>query len=132
MKAVYKILTNQDKVTMKYFNNIKCDPDLGEDFCAMWRIPCDCTGCVERISNPWWPNLDKTLQPRYAIKPKTCKHSSILRGYNKWYICLIDFKKETTNPKEMNIKEEIVQNSMTCVGADEIEKKDWCILNQQQ
>ena len=87
MKAVYKILNNQDKVTMKHFYHIRCDPDLDEGFCAMRRIPRSCTGCVEKISNTWLPNLDKTLQPRYAIKPETCKHSSVLLGYNKCYIC---------------------------------------------
>ena len=28
MKAVYKILNNQDRVTMKPFYSISCDPDL--------------------------------------------------------------------------------------------------------
>ena len=73
MKAVYKILNNQDKVTMKNFYHIRCDPDLVEGFCAMRHIPVDCTGCVEQLSHPWLPNLDKTLQPRYAIEPKTYK-----------------------------------------------------------
>ena len=27
MKAVYKVLNNQDKVTMKFFYHIRCDPD---------------------------------------------------------------------------------------------------------
>ena len=83
MLDVYKILNNQDKVTMKHFYHIRCDPDLDKVFCALQRISCACTACVEQIYNPWWPNLDKTLQPRYDIEPKTCKYSSILRGYNK-------------------------------------------------
>ena len=83
MKDVYKIQNHQYKVTMKHFYYIICDPDLDEVFCAMRHIPCACTGCVEQLSNPWWPNLDKNLQPRYDIKPETCKYSSILRGYNK-------------------------------------------------
>ena len=86
MKAVYKILNNKDKGTMKYFYHIRYDPDLDKGFCAMWRIPCACTGCVEQLSKPWLPNLDKTRQPRYVIEPETCKYSSILHGYNKWYI----------------------------------------------
>ena len=86
MKAVYKILNNQDKVTMKHFYHIRCDPELDEGCCAMQRIPCACNGCVEKLSNPWLPNLDKILQPHYPIKPETCKYSPILRGYNKWYI----------------------------------------------
>ena len=91
MKAVYKILDNQDKVKMKHFYHIRCDPDLSEGFCALQHIPCDCTGCFEQLSNPWLHNRDKILQPRYAIKPITCNYSSILRGYNKWYIVQIDF-----------------------------------------
>ena len=67
MKAVYNILNNSDKVTMKQFYCIICDPGLGEGFWDMLIIPCACNGCVEKLSNLWLPNLDKTLQPRYAI-----------------------------------------------------------------
>ena len=73
MKAVYKILNNTDKVSMKHFYHIRCDPDLGEGFCAMRRIPCACSGCVEQLYKPWLPNLEKTQQPRYVIEPETCK-----------------------------------------------------------
>ena len=92
-KAVYKILDNQDKVKMKHIYHIRYNPDFDEDFCAMIRISCDCTGCVEQLSNTWLPNLYKTLQTRYAIKSETCKYSSILRGYNKWYILQIELRK---------------------------------------
>ena len=53
MKDVYKILNNQDKVTMKNFYHIICDTDLDEGLCAMRRIPCDCTECVEQLSKLW-------------------------------------------------------------------------------
>ena len=91
MKAVYKILNNQDKVIMKHFFNIRCDPDLDEGLCSMQRIPCAFTGCDEQLSNTWSPNLDKTLQPCYSIEPKTCKFSSISRGYNKLYVAKLTF-----------------------------------------
>ena len=52
-------------------------------------------------------------QPRYVIEPETCKYSSTLRGYNKWYIAKLDLKKETTNPNEMKIKDELVLQGMT-------------------
>ena len=81
MKSVYNIMNNQDKVTMKKYCHTRCDPTLDEGLCAMRCITYACTGCVEQISNYWLPNLDKTLQPRYDIKPETCKYSSILRGY---------------------------------------------------
>ena len=58
---------------MKHFYHIRCDPDLDNGFCAMRRITCACTGCVEQLSKPWLTNLYKTLQPRYFIKPETCK-----------------------------------------------------------
>ena len=51
MKAVYKILNNKDKVSMKHFYHIRCDPELGEGFCAMWHIPCACYGCVDQLSH---------------------------------------------------------------------------------
>ena len=73
MKDVYKILNNKDEVTMKHFYHIRFDPNLDKCFCAMRRIPCARTGCVEQLSKPWLPNLDKTLQPRYVIEPETCK-----------------------------------------------------------
>ena len=57
MKAVYEILNNKDKVSMKHFYHIRCDPELGEGFCAMRRIPCACSGYVEQLSKPWLPNL---------------------------------------------------------------------------
>ena len=93
MKAIHNILNNQDKVTMKHFYNIRFGPGLGEGFCYMRHDPYDCTGCVEQLSNPWLPNSDKTLQLRYSIKPETYKCSSILRGYNKWYISKLAIKK---------------------------------------
>ena len=121
MKDFYKVLNNQDKLTMKHFYHIRCDPDLDKGLYAMWRIPCACNGCVEQPSNIWLLNLDKNLQPRYAIEPETCKYSYILHGYNKWYIFQIDFKKETANPDEMDIKDKLVLNGMTWSAADEFE-----------
>ena len=73
MKVVYKILNKQDKVTMKHFYHIRCDNDLDKGFCAMWLIPCACTGCAEQLSKPWLHNLDKNIQPHYFIEPETCK-----------------------------------------------------------
>ena len=102
MKAVYNILNNQDKMTMKIFYHIIWDPDLDEGFCAMRLIPCACTGCVEQLSNTWLPKLDKTLQPYYDIKPETCKYSSILRGYNKWYISKLN-KKIENKPRRYGV-----------------------------
>ena len=120
MKAVYKILNNKDRVSIKQFYHIRCDPELGKGFCAMRRITCACTGCVEQLSKPWLPTLDKTLQPRYVIEPEICKYSSILHGYNKWYISKLNLKKETTNPNEIKIKDELVLQGMTQAVADEI------------
>ena len=74
MKAVYKILNNKDKLSMKQFYHIRCYPQLGEVFCAMRRIPCACSGCVEQLSKPWLPNLGKTQQPCYVIEPEKCNH----------------------------------------------------------
>ena len=70
--------------------------------------------------------MDKTLQPRYAIKTETCKYSSILRGYNELYICQIDFFLETTNPDKIEIKDEIFLNVITWVAADDIEYNEIC------
>ena len=97
MKDVYNILNHQDKVTMKHFYHIRCDPDLDKGFCDIRHRPCACTGYVEQLSKTWLHNLDKTLQPRYVIKPETCKYYYILRCYNKWYIAkLVSKKKQQT------------------------------------
>ena len=66
-------MNNQDTVTMKHSYHIRWDPDSYQGFCAIRRIPCACTGCVERLLITWLDNLDKTIQPRYAIKPETWK-----------------------------------------------------------
>ena len=58
---------------MEHFYHIRYNPVLNKGLCAMQRMRCDCNGCVEQLSNPRLPNLDKTLQPSYAIEPKTCK-----------------------------------------------------------
>ena len=79
---------------MKHFYHIRCDPDLDKCFCAMWRISCAFTGCVEQLSKPWLPNLDKTLQPHYVIESETCKYSSILHDYYKCYLAKFNLKKK--------------------------------------
>ena len=78
MKAVYNILNNQDKVTMKHFYHIIYDPGLGECFCAIQRIPCAYTGCVEQISNPWLHKRDK---PYNHVMLSNRKHISTLPYY---------------------------------------------------
>ena len=80
---------------MKHFYHIRCDPGLGEILCAMRRIPCACSVCVEQLAKPWLPKLEKTQQPRYVIEPESCKYSSILRCYNKWFISKLNLKKGT-------------------------------------
>ena len=65
--------------------------------------------------------MENPQQPRYVIEPETCKYSSILRDYNKWYIAKLNLKKETINPNEMKIKDELVLHRMTQEAADKIE-----------
>ena len=64
--------------------------------------------------------LGKTQQPHYVIQPETYKYFSILQGCNKWYISKLNLKKETINPDEMKIKDEIVLQGMTQAATDEI------------
>ena len=87
----------------------------------MRHIPCACSECVEKLSKPWLPNLEKTQQPRYVIKPETCKYYSISRSYSKCYIAKLNLKKETTNTNEMKIKDERVLQDMNQATAEEIE-----------
>ena len=78
MKAVYNTLNNEDKVTIKHFYHIRCNPDLDENFCAMRHTPCACTGCFEKLSNPWLHNLDKPYNHVILSNPK---HLSTLPYY---------------------------------------------------
>ena len=61
------------------------------------------------------------LSNQKHIKPETYKYSSILHGYNKWYITKFNLEKETTNPDKMKIKDELVLQGMPQAAADEIE-----------
>ena len=78
MKAVYKILNNKDNVIMKHFYHIRCDPDLDKGFCAMRRIPCACTGCVDQLSNPG--NLT-WIKPYNHVMLLNHKHVTNLQSY---------------------------------------------------
>ena len=78
MKAVYKILNNKDKVSMKHFYHIRCDPELDGGLCAMRHIPCACTGCFEQLSKPWLNNLEK---PKNHVMLSNQKHVSTLQSY---------------------------------------------------
>ena len=89
---------------MKHFYHIKCDPDLEKSFCSMRHILCSCTGYAEQPSNPWLPNLDKNLQPRYIIGHKICNYYSILRGYNKWYISKLIIKNKQQTQTRWRLK----------------------------
>ena len=60
MKAVYNILNNQDKVTMKHVYRIIYVPGFDEDFCDMRCIPCAFTAFVEKLSKLCLPNLIKS------------------------------------------------------------------------
>ena len=121
MKAVYKILNNQDKVTMKYFYQMRCDPDLDKVLCAMRFIPCACTGCVEKSPIPGYLAQIKPSNHVMLLNPK---HVSTLPSYGdiiNGIFPKLNFLKDRTKPYEMEIKDELVLYSMTWSSADEIE-----------
>ena len=41
-------------------------PKLGRGVCAIHRIPCACTDCVDQLAKYWLPNCDPSSQQRYA------------------------------------------------------------------
>ena len=53
-------------------------PELGEGFCAMRRIHCAFSGCVEQLSKPWLPNLEKHIN---HVMLSNQKHVSTLQYY---------------------------------------------------
>eukprot|EP00978_Attheya_sp_CCMP212_P017893 scaffold48234_cov60-Attheya_sp.AAC.7 len=107
------------------FYHIRCDPELGQGFCAMRRIPCACNACIEQLSYKWLPNTDKLLQPHYAIEPSLCKYSSILSGYNKWYITELKIDKDSTTKEEIQEMHETVLMGMTQVSSGEIQEESF-------
>ena len=78
MKAVYNILNNKDKVSMKQFYHIICDLEVGKGFCAMRRRKCACTACIEQPYKPWLPNLEK---PNYHVMLSNQKYVGNLQSY---------------------------------------------------
>ena len=120
-KAVYKILNNTEKVGMKELYHIRCDPDLGVGYCSMRRVPCACEGCLEQLSHEWLPDTEKTLQPRYAVEAENCKYSSILRGYNKWYITELTLIEGSEKEEDTDYRHELVLSGMSWAAADQIE-----------
>ena len=77
MKAVYNIMNNQDKVTIKHFYNIRCDPDLDKGFCAVRRIPCVCNGFVHSPI----PVYLTCIKPYNHVMLSNPKHVSTLPSY---------------------------------------------------
>ena len=63
---------------MKHFYHIRCDPELGEGFYAMRRIPFDSSRFVEQLSKPWLPNLEKRNN---HVMLSNQKHVSTLQSY---------------------------------------------------
>ena len=63
---------------MKQFYHIICDPELGEGFCAMRRIPCACSECVEKLSKPWLHNLEKRNN---HVMLSNQKHVNTIQSY---------------------------------------------------
>ena len=114
MKAVYNIMNKQDKVTKKQFYHIRCDPDLDKGFCAMRRILCASTECVEKYTIPGYLTRIETYN--YVLLPNP-KYVSTLPSY----VAIINLKKETTNPDEMEIKDALVLNSINWAASEDIE-----------
>jgi len=121
MKATYKILNNTEGLGLMQFYHIRCDPELGIGFCALRRIPCACSACVDQLSHKWEPNISVTEQPRYAIEPESCKYSSILHGYNRWYIAELHLIQKTVDESVIEYRDETILNGQTWAVADQID-----------
>ena len=50
-------------------NNLRFDPKLGNDVCAIHRIPCACVACTLMIDKSWISGIPSDEQDRY--KPAT-------------------------------------------------------------
>jgi hypothetical protein len=77
---------------------------------------------LTQLSHHWTPNMDKLSQPCYAIEPLLCKYSSILSGYNKWYITELNIHQDSTTKQEVQEMHKGVLMGMTQVSSEDIEE----------
>jgi hypothetical protein len=70
---------------LKSMYNLRADPDLGLGRVAVRRIPCACEACRHQFNQEWDPNVEASLQRRYASSV-TCILWEIFEGLNDWNI----------------------------------------------
>ena len=78
MKAVYKILNNKDKVSMKHFYHIRCYSELGEGFCACGGYLVLVLGVLSNSPNSGYLTWEK---PNNQVMLSNQKHVSTLQSY---------------------------------------------------
>jgi hypothetical protein len=70
---------------LKSMYNLRADPDLGFGRVAVQRIPCACEACLHQFNQEWDPNVEVSLQRRYASST-ACILWEIFEGLNDWNI----------------------------------------------
>ena len=55
----------------------RVDPELGKRVCAISRIPCAFTACVDHIDKYWLPTISRPSQTRYS-HVENCNNNKIL------------------------------------------------------
>ena len=99
--------------------HFRFDCMIGQDRCAIRRIPCACKSCTDQLDEKWVNGLPAEEQPRYA-PPKNCYFKDILGNHNKWVI--MSFCAKDKDPKKVKedmdgIREVILDGLSSTAGA---------------
>lgn len=92
--------------------NIRADPELGVSKIAIRRIPCACSGCLDRLKLP--------IDERYIGTCTECKYYPVFLGTNDWKTIELQ-PKDGCPEKELEEAKTIVLDAMTESTAREIE-----------
>ena len=57
--------------------HLRFDPKLGNDVCAILRIPCDCVACKSMLDKPWISGIPPDEQDSYKTVTK-CTYWPVL------------------------------------------------------
>ena len=76
--------------------HLRFDQKLGNDICAIIRIPCACVACTSILDKPWIYGIPPDEQDCY--KPVTnCTCWPVLGSFNNWNIIQLSQKSTPSN-----------------------------------
>ena len=67
------------------------DPKIGNDVCAIFRIPCVCVACTSMLDKPCIHGITSGEKERYKYVTN-CTYWPVLGSFNDWNIILLSQK----------------------------------------